>query len=126
MFKVVKYVGNKQKAIRRLRRYETHHKKYYRALKYDRGEYSLRGYYVIRQKERINYIAVRSAKKTSYISIAEKIGKPVFIVKKPGYYAKYFRNQAARKIRRQRIEENTPALKGSVYKKYNEVQWGLL
>ena len=43
-----------------------------------------------------------------------------------GYYAKELKKTAARKFRRQKVDEDSPAFSGSIYKKDFEMQWMLL
>ena len=63
MSKVNYYLDSKQKARRRMRRYQTAHKKLSRARKCDRREYSrycgLGGYYVEREKVIITHRPVK-------------------------------------------------------------------
>ena len=51
---------------------------------------------------------------------------PVSIVKRINKNAKELKKTAARKLRRQKVDEDSPAFSGSIYKKDFEIQWMLL
>ena len=51
---------------------------------------------------------------------------PVSIVKRINKNAKELKKTAARKFRRQKVDEDSPAFSGSIYKKDFEMQWMLL
>lgn len=53
MSKVKDYLDSKQKSLHRQRRYETAHKKFSRARRYEQGEYFYWGYFVTRQRYRL-------------------------------------------------------------------------
>ena len=132
MSKVNCYLDKKEKARHRQRRYETAHKKLSRARKYDRGEYGRFygqcGYFVIRQKERLTTVAVKSPSgKTVYIPKFEPIGGEVFIVRHCSITAGYCKKIAARKFRRtKKFDEDSYLLKGSKYKKDYDVPWTMV
>ena len=132
MSKVNCYFDTKQKARHRQRRYDTAHKKLSRARKRDRGEYGhfygQCGYFVIRQKERITTVAVKSpGGKTVYFPKFEPIGGEVFIVRHCSITARYCKKIAARKFRRTRkFDDDSYLLKGSKYKKDYDVPWTMV
>ena len=134
MSKVGLYLDSdsKQKARHRLRRYETAQKKFSRARKYDRGEYSRFygqcGYYVERQRECIVHIPVKGAGgRIIYIPVIKRVGGEIFMVRHYGISGKqYFKQLAARKFRRtKRFDEDSYLLKGSKYKKDFDVVWSV-
>ena len=122
MSKVNYYLDSKQKAHHRQRRYYTAHKKLSRARKSERGEYShfygFCGYFVERQRERVTHIPVKDIHgRTIYITKFEPYGKEIFMVKHCSISAKYCKQVAARKFRRnKKFDEDSYLLKGSKYK----------
>lgn len=131
MSKVNCYLDSKQKARHRQRRYETSHKKLSRARKSERGEYSrfygFCGYFVERQRERVTTVAVKDpGGRTILIPQFERIGGEIFIVKHCSITARYSKQVAARKFRRnKKYDEDSYILKGSKYKKDYDVQWSV-
>ena len=132
MSKVNYYLDSKQKARHRQRRYETAHKKYSRARKYERGEYSRFygqcGYCVERQRERIVHIPAKDpGGRTIYIPIIKCVGGEIFMVRHYSISGKqYYKQFAARKFRRtKRFDEDSYLLKGSKYKKVFDVVWSV-
>ena len=134
MSKVNLYLDSdsKQKARHRLRRYETAHKKFFRARKYERGEYSRFygqcGYCVERQRERIVHIPAKDpGGRTIYIPIIKHVGGEIFMVRHYSIGGKqYYKQFAARKFRRtKRFDEDSYLLKGSKYKKDFDVVWSV-
>lgn len=132
MSKVNYYLDSKQKARHRQRRYETAHKKYSRARKYERGEYSRFygqcGYCVERQRERIVHIPAKDpGGRTIYIPIIKRVGGEIFMVRHYSIGGKqYYKQFAARKFRRtKRFYEDSYLLKGSKYKKDFDVVWSV-
>ncbi len=126
MFKVKSCPDSKQKALHRQRRYETAHKKYSRAMRYEKGEYNYWGYYVIRQKERVitGWLTTPTGNKIPITHI-EKVGGKIFMVKRVSRNAKYLKKTASRKWRKQRIEEESFADRGGIYKKDYDIPWTL-
>ena len=130
MSKVNFYLDSKEKARHRMRRYQTAHKKLSRARKYDRREYSrycgLGGYYVEREKVIITH---RPAKdfggRIIYIPKLHYTSQPIFVVKHIDKDAKYVRNQAARRMRRLKIDDDSVVYCGALYKKVYDVEWSL-
>ena len=112
-----------------MRRYETLHKKLSRARKYERGEYSrfygFCGYFVERQRERVTQIPVKDVHgKTIYIHKFERVGGEIFMVKHCSINAKYCKQAAARKFRRnKKFDEDSFVLKGSKYKFDYDLAW---
>ena len=131
MSKVNCYLDSKQKARHRQRRYETSHKKLSRARKSERGEYSrfygFCGYFVERQRESVTTVAVKDpGGRAILIPQFERIGREIFIVKHCSITARYSKQVAARKFRRnKRFDEDSYILKGSKYKKDYDVQWSV-
>ena len=132
MSKVNYYLDSKQKARHRQRRYETAHKKFFRARKYERGEYSRFygqcGYCVERQRERIVHIPAKApGGRTIYIPIIKRVGGEIFMVRHYSIGGKqYYKQFAARKFRRtKRFDEDSYLLKGSKYKKDFDVVWSV-
>lgn len=132
MSKVNCYLDSKQKARHRQRRYETAHKKFFRARKYERGEYSRFygqcGYCVERQRERIVHIPAKDpGGRTIYIPIIKCVGGEIFMVRHYSISGKqYYKQFAARKFRRtKRFDEDSYLLKGSKYKKVFDVVWSV-
>ena len=132
MSKVNYYLDSKQKARHRQRRYETAHKKYSRARKYERGEYSRFygqcGYCVERQRERIVHIPAKDpGGRPIYIPIIKCVGGEIFMVRHYSISGKqYYKQFAARKFRRtKRFDEDSYLLKGSKYKKDFDVVWSV-
>ena len=123
MSKVNYYIDSKQKARHRQRRYETAHKKNTRAKNSDANVYSYySGYYA--EYEKVHYRYKRDVPAHAGKVVAEEIVKPVFKVKRYSRNAKPWRHLAARQFRRKRgFDEDTPSLKGSVYKRYYEIEW---
>lgn len=127
MSKINFYFDSKQKALHRQRRYETAHKKYSRARSYERGEYYYWGYYVERQRERVDYTWVKTPRGTSIcVPHFEKIGGEIFMVSRISKNAKRLKRTAAKKWRKHRINEGSIADKGSTYKKDYDIPWTLL
>ncbi len=127
MSKVKNYLDSKQKALRRQRRYETAHKKFSRARRYEKGEYYYWGYCVTRQRERVHYTWVKTPRGTSiWIPDFEKIGGEVFIVSRISRNAKYLKRTAAKKWRKRKYSEESIADKGGTYKKDYDIPWTLL
>ena len=131
MSKVKFYLDSKQKARHRQRRYETMHKKFSRARKSERREYSrfygFCGYSVERQKVRVSCVRVKDPRgRTVLIPRYESVGGEVFIVKQHSITARYCKQSAARKFRRnKKFDEDSYILKGTKYKKDYDVQWSM-
>ena len=51
--------------------------------------------------------------------------KKIFVVKHIDKNAKYVRNQAARKLRRLKIDDDSVVYCGALYKKVYDVEWSL-
>lgn len=127
MSKVNNYLDSKQKALHRQRRYETAHKRLSRARSYDRGEYYYWGYYVERQRERVDYTWVKTTRGTSIcVPHIEKIGGEIFMVSRINKNAKWLKKTAAKKWRKHRIDEESFADRGCTYKKDYDIPWTLL
>ncbi len=127
MSKVNHYLDSKQKALHRQRRYETAHKKHSRARSYEKGEYYYWGYYVERQRERVEYTWVKTPRGTSIcVPHIEKTGGEVFMVTRISKDAKWLKRTAAKKWRKHRIEEDAFADRGCTYKKDYDIRWTLL
>ena len=127
MSKVNFYFDSKQKALHRQRRYETAHKKHSRARSYERGEYYYWGYYVERQRERVDHTWVKTPRGTSIcVPHFEKIGGEIFMVSRISKNAKWLKRTAAKKWRKHRINEGSIADKGGTYKKDYDIPWTLL
>lgn len=127
MSKVNNYLDSKQKALHRQRRYETAHKRLSRARSYDRGEYYYWGYYVERQRERVDYTWVKTTRGTSIcVPHIEKIGGDIFMVSRINKNAKWLKKTAAKKWRKHRIDEESFADRGCTYKKDYDIPWTLL
>ncbi len=121
------YFDSKQKALHRQRRYETAHKKYSRARSYERGEYYYWGYYVERQRERVDYTWIKTPRGTSIcVPHFEKIGGEIFMVSRISKNVKRLKRTAAKKWRKHRINEGSIADKGSTYKKDYDIPLTLL
>lgn len=151
MSKVKECYDRKEKARRRLRRYETRHKKLERAAKYNNNEYMFcKGYWVDKSRKHYKYEWVfvpahdsvedtwsiseqKVVKKTFHYPdrvlrrTVETLEQPIFIVKQISTDMKYYKKFASRQFRRKKNfdEENYEILKGATYKKYNEVLWNL-
>lgn len=129
MSKVNCYFDSKQKARHRQRRYYTAHKKFSRARKSERGEYShfygFCGYFVERQRERIVHIPVKDqGGRIIYIPKIIKVGGEIFQVRHCSITARYCKQIAARKFRRnKKFDEDSYILKGSKYKKDYDIAW---
>ena len=129
MSKVNCYFDTKQKARHRQRRYDTAHKKLSRARKSERGEYSrfygFCGYFVERQRERATRKPIKDIHgNTIYIIKYEPYGKEIFMVKHCSINAKYCKQVAARKFRRnKKFDEESYLLKGSKYKFDYDIAW---
>ena len=129
MSKINCYLDTKQKARHRMRRYETAHKKFSRARKSDRGEYShfygQCGYFVERQRERIIHIPVKDpGGRTIFIPRIVRVGGEIFQVRHVSINAKYCKRIAARKFRRnKKFDEDSYLLKGSKYKIDYDLAW---
>ena len=131
MYKVNCYFDTKQKARHRMRRYETTHKKLYRARKSDRREYSrfygLYGYSVERQRERVRIVPMKTPSgKTILRPQIVPYGREIFIVRHCSVSAKYCKQAAARKFRRnKKFNEDSYLLKGSKYKLDYDLVWSV-
>ena len=127
MSKVKLYFDSKQKARHRQRRYETRQKKLNRARNCDAGLYPFYcGYTVEREKCQVTYGWLEmSGGRQVWYPVTKTQAKEVFIVKKITKEAKYLRNQAARKLRRYPCDEESIAMRGSLYKKDYDIQWAL-
>ena len=130
MSKVNCYFDTKQKARHRQRRYDTAHKKLSRARKSERGEYSrfygFCGYFVERQRERIIHKTVKdpSGRTVFHYNVFEPVGKEIFQVRHRSISAKYCKQVAARKFRRnKKYDEDSYILKGSKYKIDYDIAW---
>ena len=130
MSKVNCYLDTKQKARHRMRRYETAHKKHSRARKSERGEYSrfygFCGYFVERQRECAIHKSVKdpSGKTVFHYYDFEPVGKEIFQVRRVSINAKYCKQVAARKFRRNnKFDEDSYLLKGSKYKIDYDLAW---
>ena len=127
MSKVNFYLDSKRKALRRQRRYETAHKKLSRARSYEKGEYYYWGYCVELQRERVDYTWVKTPRGTSIcIPHVEKIGGEVFIVNRISKNAKFLKRTAAKRWRKQMVNEDSFADRGCTYKKDYDIPWTLL
>ena len=130
MSKVRSYLDSKQKARHRQRRYYTAHKKLSRARKSERGEYSrfygLCGYFVERRRERIIHKTVKdpSGRTVFHYNVFEPVGREIFQVRHRSINAKYCKQVAARKFRRnKKYDEDSYLLKGSKYKIDYDIVW---
>ncbi|MBR3247127.1 MAG: hypothetical protein IKG03_01865 [Clostridiales bacterium] len=155
MSKVKSYIDTKQKALHRQRRYETAHKKKTRIRNAKQGVYYYWGYYHEDERRTCRYEEVEIPEEIytyekidwdwykqtgEKVYVAEKTvcpahtGKretdvkiiPVSIVKRINKNAKDLKKEAARRIRRQKINEDSAAINGSLYKKDYEMQWALI
>ena len=129
MSKVKCFMDTKQKAIHRQRRYQTLHKKLSRSQKAERGEFHYWGYYVIRKRERpLPFVRIvdKRTKRSYWIRPLEQIGGEVFIVKRINKNAKDLKREAAKRLRRQPIDPESVAYRGSMYKKDLDIPWTLL
>jgi hypothetical protein len=60
-----------------------------------------------------------------YIPKLHYTSQPIFVVKHIDKDAKYVRNQAARRMRRLKIDEDSVVYCGALYKKVYDVEWSL-
>lgn len=155
MSKVKHYVDSKQKTLHRQRRYETAHKKETRIRNSKLGVYYYWGYYHENEHYSYKYEKVEVPEQTctnnkvdwdwydqtgETVYISEKYVipahtakrkvdtkvTPVSIVKRINKNAKDLKKIAARKLRRHVMDEDSPAAKGSLYKKNYDIRWELL
>ena len=125
MSKVKTYIDTKQKARHRQRRCETAHKKNTRIRNSKLGVYYYWGYYHEDERYTFRYEKTDSQERVTK-KIAEEKVIPVSIVKRISRNAKDLKKHAARKLRRHLLEEDSPAIKGSTYKKDFDIPWTLL
>ena len=149
MSKVNGYFDSKAKALHRMRKYETAHKKYIRRKKCNNHEYGGRnhsrglcGYLICDELCCFEYegkIYYRSLYEHEYIetdnngvqymcSDGEKYKvvsrKNGFVVKADhGKIKKYHRTCAARRLRRMKIAEDSSIMRGNSYKKAYDLAW---
>ena len=145
MSKVKDYVDSKSKSLHRLRRYETEHKKNERKKKIRNNTYGSHGwcgYYMWGGECYIDYDGevcgdrwyeesrlIESSDGMFYLCDDGMLRKVVGIKQHPvkkinhGNAKNYYRHLASRKLRRKRIDDESPVLKGNNYKKEYDVAW---
>ena len=149
MSKVKEFMDRKPKALHRMRRYETKHKKNTRRKKIRNNEYGgfygnrgWCGYHLCGGECYIDYDGevyndcrydetrlIKSSKSMSYLCEDGEVRKIVGIrehtVKKinHGNSKNYHRHHASRRLRRKQINDESVVLKGNNYKKEYDIRW---